>query len=343
MRVGRFGKRFSSQWTGNRVAVKDTEPLKILVPLDGSPDAEFAVAHAVALGKAFSATIYFLRVIEPDARFWASTETVDWQLRRRQAEAYLRRIAEQLRTVGAQVQWFLEEGKVAETIVDFCRTRHIDLVVMTRFGRGGAKAFRFGGTAQKVVFSVPGSVMLLDPEKALSGKPLTRYGHVLVPVDGSRRSEWGVGIGAIVAQAHGARLTLLQIIEKPQMPDRLWMTSELQQLAGRMTELQYLTAQRCGQELAAQLPQGLDAQCKVIIADDVPRAIQQFVDDNDVQIIIVSAHGAASESSRAYGNVSHALLEHCTCPVLVCRTPEHAFGRSRFQSAYLSEPLADTV
>lgn len=321
----------------------DMQALRILVPLDGSPVAEVAVAHAAALGTAFAATVCLLRVIEPDARFWPTTETVDWQLRRRQAEAYLRRIAEQLRTAGTPAQWFLEEGKAAESIADFCRARDIDLVVMTRFGRGGTSAFPLGGTVQKVVSSVPSSVMLVDPEQHPPGEPIARYSHVLVPMDGTRRSEWAVGIGAIVAQAHGAHITLLQVIEKPQVPGRLWTTSELQQITDRMTELRYLAAQRCSLELVAQLPQGLDASSDVVIADDALRVILQFIQDNDVQIIIVSAQGVANGFSRAYGDLSRALLDHCRRPVLVCKTPAHSVARSRFQSAYLSEPLADTV
>jgi nucleotide-binding universal stress UspA family protein len=319
------------------MAIDTSQQLRVLVPLDGSPAAEGALDHALALARAFTTTICLLRVIEPDARFWASTETVDWQLRRRQAEAYLRRAAERLAGARVPVRCRLEEGRAAEIIVDLCRKGEADLLIMTRYGRGGASAFRFGGTVQKVLFAAPGSVMVVDP----GGKPGSRYGHILVPIDGSRQSEWAVGIATMLAQAHQGRVTMLQVIERPGTANRLWASTELLQLTERMTELRYLAAQRRAHECAARLPQCLDASFEVAIADDTPAAIQHFAEEHGADLIVMSAHGVSESSPRAYGDVSRTLLEQCSRPVLVCRTPITAGGRSCFQSAFLSESRAD--
>lgn len=311
--------------------------LRILVPLDGSPVAEGALDHARALATAFASTICLLRVIEPDARFWVSTETADWQLRRRQAEAYLKRVADRLAAAGTPARWRLEEGRAAEIIVDLCRSGDADLVIMTRYGRGGASAFCFGGTVQKVLFAAPSSVMVVDP----GGMADAQYRHLLVPVDGSRQSEWAVGIAAMLAHAHDGRLTLLQVVEKPYAASRPWATAELLQLTERMTELHYLAAQRRGHECVARLPQGLAATSEVAIVDDAPLAIQRYAEEHGVDLIVMSAHGASESSPRAYGDVSRAVLEHSSRPVLVCRLPIRPAGRSCFQSAIFSEPHAD--
>jgi nucleotide-binding universal stress UspA family protein len=311
--------------------------MKILIPLDGSPAAEVALDHVLALTRAFTTTICLLRVIEPDARFWASTETVDWRLRRRQAEAYLRRAAERLSGARAPVQCRLEEGRAAEIIVDLCRNDEADLVIMTRYGRGGASAFRFGGTAQKVLYTVPGSVMVVDPD----ARSESRYGHILVPVDGSRQSEWAVGIATILAQAHHGHVTMLQVIERPGAANRQWASTEMLQLTERMNELRYLAAQRWAHECRARLPQGLDATFEVTIANDTSAAIQHYAEEHHADLIIVSAHSASGSSPRAYGDVSRTLLEQSSRPVLVCRTPIASASRSCFRSAFLAETRAD--
>lgn len=317
------------------------DTLRILVPLDGSRVAETALCHSAALARAFACTICLLRVIEPDARFWASTDTVDWQLRRRQAEAYLRRTAEKAGASGLAIQWRLEEGRAADVIADLCRSDEFDLVVMTRYGRGGAGAFRFGGTVQKVIFSVPASVLVVDPGPGPNAREESRYAHVLVPTDGSHQSEWALGIAAMIAQAHGGRVTLLQVIERPVVPGHHGATVELKQLTDRMTELQYLAARRRSLELAARMPRELNVSSEVTIADDAPLAIQHFARKCGADMIVMSAHGAARSSPRAYGDVSRALLEQSPCPVLVCRPPESPFARNCYQSALFAEPRAD--
>jgi nucleotide-binding universal stress UspA family protein len=315
--------------------------LRILVPLDGSPVAESALHHAAALARAFACTVCLVRVIEPDARFWASTDTVDWRLRRRQTEAYLRRMAGELGTTGVATEWRLEEGRAADVISDLCRDGEFDLVVMTRYGRGGAGAFRFGGTVQKVIFSVPSSVLVVDPESGAGDGERSGYSHILVPTDGSLQSEWALGIAAMIAQAHGGRVTLLQVIERPVVPRHHGATVELKQLTDRMTELRYLTARRRSLELAARLPGELIVSSEVTIADDAALAIERFARNCGADIIVMSAHGAARSSPRSYGDVSRALLEQSPCPVLVCRPPEPASARNCFQSALLAEPCAD--
>jgi hypothetical protein len=65
---------------------------RILVPLDGSEFAEWALVHAGRMGRAFSSRVFLLRILNEtkDAQGEHSTESVDWRLRKAEALRYLR-------------------------------------------------------------------------------------------------------------------------------------------------------------------------------------------------------------------------------------------------------------
>src|SRR5689334_21151759 len=108
--------------------------IRILVPLDGSPLAECALAEAAALGTALA------RV------------TIDefLDLKRAHAVVYLNRVRQRPQWKGIAPTVAVETGPPAETILDFCRTHQIDKIVMATHGRTGITRWVYGSVADKV-------------------------------------------------------------------------------------------------------------------------------------------------------------------------------------------------
>lgn len=318
--------------------------LKIAVPLDGSRLAEQAIQQAVAVAKAYPAEIVLLRVLsdadtEGDRR--SLLDSVDWQLRRRQAEAYLEDLTKRLRTIGLKVRSFVEEGKAAETICRFTTREKIDLVVLTRFGKGGVSEFSRGSTAHKVVDNCPVCVLLTGP----AGGPKEveeelRYRHILVPIDGSLSSEWALGMGVMIARAHDAELDIVQIVQDPELPARIVHTRDLSEIMEKMQQCLRLEAIRRVQELQAQLPPGTKLHSSVITARDVSAALHRAAEAFDVDLIVMSAHGCGGEDGWRYGSVCESLLAHTTRPVLVLQQGQAELTQT-FKSIHLAEPQAD--
>lgn len=119
----------------------------LVVSLDGSSDAERALAPARALAEAAAAQLHLLRVIDPD---------VGWHL----AEPELQSLEDALRTaadaslagvsqpgdVAAVVR-----GKVADTIIEYANEHACDLIVMATHGRAGKLRLELGSVADRVV------------------------------------------------------------------------------------------------------------------------------------------------------------------------------------------------
>lgn len=302
---------------------------RVLVPLDGSRMAEAALGHAVAVATALDAGLVLLRVVEGGPALTDPAATsVDWRLRRVEAEAYLRQVAARLAEEGMDAGTEVVEGKAADEIVQFVTGRGVDLVVLASHGLGGALEFPFGGTVHKVLASAPASVMVIrPPSEGAPSAARVAYRRILVPVDGSPASEWALCLAASIARRHGAELLILQIVPVPNLTsERLPRSAEETKLLGRLQELQRERGLRYLREMEARLAQAeLGVRCRVESAAHVAQGVQEVAAEEGADLIALSAHGTA-EASFPYGKVAQRLLARSPAPVLVFQDLPAAAG-----------------
>ena len=118
---------------------------KILIPLDGSTEAEGVLPIARGLMTADSDVILF-QVIAPGRSRAFGEYTV-----RREAIRYLRLVISKL--VEPPGQWRCEavvSGSVADGIVEFARREEVDLIAMYTYDRKGLSKLIKGSVAEKV-------------------------------------------------------------------------------------------------------------------------------------------------------------------------------------------------
>lgn len=314
--------------------------IRILIPLDGSALAEQALGHAIAISKVFSAELMLLRVVTESTD--GPVDCIDWQLQRRQASAYLESVADKLRGAGCVVRAAIEEGQPAAVIGRFCQDHQIDLIVLCRFGRGGVTRFGRGSVAQKVIAAASASVLLVGPEEGATddGRGIS-YERILVPVDGTSGSEWGLSMGAMIAQIHGADLYIAHAIERPQIPTRMPRTKDVDELYERVHRHSRAESARRLEELKAQLPGDLKVTTRILATRDIARTLHTMSETIDADLIVLTAHGSPSEHDWRYGTVCESLLSHATRPVLVFQQRELDVTANRFRSLYLAELQAD--
>lgn len=126
----------------------------ILIPTDGSTEADKGVRHGVELAAAVGATVHGLYVIEEGGNPWLSQAMEDQQ---EEAEAYgqdiLDEVGQQATDVGVD---FVSEIKVGpaphEKIIEYAEEEGIDLIVMGS-GYHGQIGGLLGSTADKVLRS----------------------------------------------------------------------------------------------------------------------------------------------------------------------------------------------
>lgn len=144
----------------------------LLVPLDGSENAEAALPVAVHLARASEARLTLQRVLPTPVELTSiygvpgvRMEGDAYRERRQQAEQYLAETAkrtEELAGSSVTTQLF-EERSAAEGIIEGARKAGADLLVLSSRGRGGLARFTLGSVADKVVRGTVLPVLVVRP------------------------------------------------------------------------------------------------------------------------------------------------------------------------------------
>lgn len=138
----------------------------ILVPLDGSPLAEVALAHALVLARAHGAEVTLLNSISPmDEVMVSEGEPVFladlWKARQQAAQVYLESVSRRPEWREIATHRVVENSPAADAIVDHARKHAVDVIVMATHGRSGFRRWVFGSVAEKVVRGADRPVLLV--------------------------------------------------------------------------------------------------------------------------------------------------------------------------------------
>jgi nucleotide-binding universal stress UspA family protein len=146
-------------------------PRKILVPLDGSPLAESALADAVDIAVRHGATLVLLRAAYATAL--PAVDPVDSQVTVvREAEAYLADVAARARAAGVtDVETSVWYAAATDAIIEAARMRDVDLIVMSTHGRTGLNRLMLGSVAESVLRGTSTPILMLRAHGAAAAAP----------------------------------------------------------------------------------------------------------------------------------------------------------------------------
>jgi nucleotide-binding universal stress UspA family protein len=329
---------------------------RILVPLDGSKLAERAIPHAEQFARIFGASIILLQVLEPTS-YHENPKAVDplsWQIRKAEAELYMQGIAARIREnlgenplIGSgkkksRVDYSIREGKTAENIVNFAHTEAIDLLVISTHGSGGLSRWNISSVTQKVINQIYLPVLIVRAYNQPGTEDARiRYRRILLPIDSSRRAECALPAGIALARggemAMGlaseanslsphptapaasslqTKLILASVIKPPEIPIPEPYPVEIEQLSEQLMNVSRQTVSNYLNEMKERLP----VECETCVIENISvnSAIQELASqDQDIDLVVLSAHGYTGQSTWPYGSVARNYMEHGTKPVLV--------------------------
>ena len=140
---------------------------RVLVPLDGSELSECILEHVKAIATGCSVPeVILLRVAEPIQHVYEMGE--DWRRdteKKTEAAAteYLSQVAANLKQEGIATETTVVQGQVAEEILDYVKSNHVDLVIMSTHGRSGVSRWFLGSVAERVVRHSVAPVLVASP------------------------------------------------------------------------------------------------------------------------------------------------------------------------------------
>lgn len=138
---------------------------KILIPTDGSNNAEPAVSYALDLAEMTGAEIHVIFVAETEASYILTVGLDDRSLDELEeyGEGVVTEVVDRGAERGIAGKGIIKRGKIASEIVDYANSNDIDQIVMGRQGRGAFEQY-LGSNAEKVVrlSEVPVTVVRAD-------------------------------------------------------------------------------------------------------------------------------------------------------------------------------------
>ncbi len=136
---------------------------RLLVPLDGSLLAEYALEAGLTLTGSEPQEVHLVQVVE-SLTVGSGMVTDDYYVaEREEARQYLTGVAERLRAAGLTVEWSVRLGMPAQEIAAAAAETDVGLIVMATHGRSGFKRAVLGSVAERVLNSAQRPLMLLRP------------------------------------------------------------------------------------------------------------------------------------------------------------------------------------
>jgi nucleotide-binding universal stress UspA family protein len=289
---------------------------KILVPLDGTPEAAVALTPARTVAEATGAAVCLLTVIDADA------PEEDYATSMSELEG----VAAELRTHCPRVETAVRRGAPATEIVAATIEVGADLVAMSTHGRSGLERAFLGSVTQDVLAASPVPVLLLRP----GGHQMTKLDVVLVPIDGSPGGAVALASAIPLARSVNARLVLLDVavpfVAYMVMSESLYSMGSLFAFDPAWDEETLGGAQRYVSGMAERLRDvGLQADGMVTTGGiqqpvtSVAEAIMRTADEVGADLIVMSTHALTGPARALLGSVADMVVRNAHRPVLLPR------------------------
>jgi nucleotide-binding universal stress UspA family protein len=285
----------------------------ILVPTDGSEHARRAGRHALHLARAFDAAVHVVSVVDVQAAAGLfDAGGVD--------DAFVDRLETQgreaIETVTADahdtdtVATALVRGSPGEAILEYAGDHGVDMVAMGTHGRTGIDRFVAGSVTERVVRRA--EVPVLTVRAVGTTAVVGEYEKVLVPTDGSAAAERAIEHGLAVAEATGARVHAVNVVDY----GALAAAGPEDDLPGTVADHLTARAERAVETVAERArDRGLDAVTAVL--DGYPATqLLEYVDDRGIDLVAMGTTGRTGVSRFLLGSTTERVVRHAPVPVL---------------------------
>jgi nucleotide-binding universal stress UspA family protein len=291
---------------------------RILVPLDGSPLAECVLPHAIAIASAFESEVTLLRVSEQPASIGRSLfpDLAQWRFGEVEAKAYLGEWTDRLRATGLRTTNALLDGRAAGRIIEFAHEHNSSLILLSSHGQSGLSEWNISSVVQKIILRAHKPVMIIRAYQPVASS-LTdlHYQRVLAPLDCSQRAECVLPLAATLTRAQGAELLLAHVVSSPVVPHRAPLAQDVAELVHQITEHNRMEATKYLEELQAHLSPNI--QTRLFISDNAPATLHELIAQENVDLVILSAHGHSSGTRWPYGSMVLNFIAYGTTPLLI--------------------------
>ena len=266
----------------------------ILVPLDGSQIAEYALPAAGWYSKLTGAPIQFVHVLDDDTKPESRAEA---------AETF-RKYADRLaaRHGLGSVECQVVAGPASDAILGVSVTALA--IVLASHGRGGFRATIRGSVADKVVRGSAIPVIIepgtAEPQAPQPGKP------ILVGLDGSEEAERGLEVAREIGEKGGHPITVVRTYTVPPPVGIEFATypADFAQTLEQSAQAYIGSVEKPGEK-------------SIVLMGDATTAILEAAEQIDAALIVLTSSGKGLTKRLALGSTTDRVIHGTERPVLV--------------------------
>lgn len=208
----------------------------------------------------------------------------------------------------------IEEGSPIDMLLDL--SEQCTMIVMGSRGLGGLSGMVMDSVSAAVVSHASCPVVVVREDNHVTEE--TKYGPVVVGVDGSGVSQKAIENAFKEADARGAELIAVHTWMDMQVQASLAGLSAAQQQWQVVEEEQNALL---GHRLAGWQERFPDVKVTKVVTRDRP--VRALADASEgAQLLVVGSHGRGGFKGMLLGSTSRALLQAAPCPMMVVRPDE---------------------
>ena len=308
---------------------------KILVPLDGSIEAETVLPYVRDIASRFDSEVDILSVGLGSKRRRVNQlleEYVQHAVEHLQKHEITCRAVLLYSSAAEEMAAYSEisasqgslkaRGQVvyggpAENILSYSQRNHVNLVIMATHAHGGLLRWWLGSVFEKVVSRSLVPILGIHSKQVREidriGKTVFR--RILTPLDGSETGEAALHDAEAVALKTGASIVLLHVIPEPHAVEARWLGPELNDFVKAMHDAGRKYLDKTEKRLAAR---GIDVAVR-IAAGDPAETIIDAAKKEKVDLIAISTHGRSGIPRWVLGSVADKILHESKLPMWLVR------------------------
>ncbi|WIM70892.1 universal stress protein [Corynebacterium suedekumii] len=205
----------------------------------------------------------------------------------------------------------IAEGSPIDMLLEMAKES--TMIVMGSRGLGGLSGMVMGSVSAAVVSHATCPVVVVREDNVVNES--TKYGPVVVGVDGSDVSQKATEIAFAEADARGAELVAVHTWMDMQVQASLAGLSAAQQ---QWEDVEREQIEMLTERLAPLTEKYPDVQVRKVITRDRP--VRALVENSEgSQLLVVGSHGRGGFKGMLLGSTSRALLQSAPCPMMVVR------------------------
>ena len=280
----------------------------ILVPTDESDRGRRALELAAEIARQHDADLHVLSVV--DVRYLSREPDIEPE--EASTSASLTEFVDSVSLSGLSLTTAVRHGIPHEEILTYADDYAADLLVMGTHGRTGLSRYLLGSVTEKVVRLSETPVLTVKESDEEMGVGIE---NILVPTDGSDGARAAARPAGVMALANDATVHTLSVVDVRSMG--VDVRSDL-----ILDELQTVAEDAVG-TIEADLADAGVQSIRTHIVDGIPhRALQSYVEEHDIDLVVMGTHGRTGLERYLLGSVTEKFLRTSPVPVMTVRAPD---------------------